>query len=25
MVLFDVTEEVLLRLTVKDVLRCKSV
>ncbi|GJY32521.1 F-box/kelch-repeat protein-like protein [Tanacetum coccineum] len=25
MVLFDVTEEVLLRLTVKDILRCKSV
>ncbi|GKA06800.1 F-box protein CPR1-like protein [Tanacetum coccineum] len=25
MVLFDVTEEVLLRLTVKDLLRCKSV
>ncbi|GJS33822.1 F-box protein CPR1-like protein [Tanacetum coccineum] len=25
MVLFDATEEVLLRLTVKDVLRCKSV
>nr|GEV23171.1 hypothetical protein [Tanacetum cinerariifolium] len=25
MVLFDITEEVLLRLTVKDILRCKSV